>query len=383
MKEGWSLTPLGEILEKSEEWIDINPEGRYKQITVKIWGKGVIERNEVTGAEISGSKRLKVKAGEFIVSRIDARHGAFGLIPDFLDGAIVTNDFPVFIPNPSCILPKYLDWMSKTRSFIDLCVAASEGTTNRVRLKEDRFLSMQIPLPPLDEQRRIVARIEELATKVEEARLLRRQTEQEINATLFGAYKKIIDDAQWLPMEEVAPLERRAIEVKLSESYPELGVRSFGKGTFHKPALNGAEVGTKKLFRIEPGDLVFQIVFAWEGAIAVAQEKDQSRFGSHRFLTCVPKRAMATSPFLCFHFLTKKGLQDLGEASPGGAGRNRTLGLKALANIKVPVPSYEKIIWFDDLQAKVDALKHLQAQTATELDAFIPSILDKAFKGEL
>jgi type I restriction enzyme, S subunit len=187
MNREWPLTPLGEILEKSEEWIDVNPEKRYKQITVKIWGKGVVERNEITGAEIAGSKRLKVKAGEFIVSRIDARHGAFGLIPEFLEGAIVTNDFPVFRPKQGQILPKYIDWMSKTRSFVDLCVAASEGTTNRVRLKEDRFLSMQIPLPPPDEQRRIVARIEELAAKVEEARGLRRQSVEEAKK-LYSAF---------------------------------------------------------------------------------------------------------------------------------------------------------------------------------------------------
>jgi len=187
MNREWPLTPLGEILEKSEEWIDVNPEKRYKQITVKIWGKGVVEHNEITGAEIAGSKRLKVKAGEFIVSRIDARHGAFGLIPEFLEGAIVTNDFPVFRPKQGQILPKYIDWMSKTRSFVDLCVAASEGTTNRVRLKEDRFLSMQIPLPPPDEQRRIVARIEELAAKVDEARGLRRQSVEEAKK-LYSAF---------------------------------------------------------------------------------------------------------------------------------------------------------------------------------------------------
>ncbi len=178
MNNNWSLVPLKEILTKSENWIELKPTEQYKQITVKIWGKGVVERNEVTGAEISASKRFQVYSGQFIVSRIDARHGAFGLIPDSLDGAVVTNDFSVFTPNHQKVLPQFLDWMSKTASFIEICKAASEGTTNRVRLKENHFLAMEIPLLPLEEQRRIVARVEELAGNSEEARSLRQQVLQ-------------------------------------------------------------------------------------------------------------------------------------------------------------------------------------------------------------
>jgi len=114
----------------------------------RLWGKGVVLRDEVSGAEIATSKRFIVHSQQFILSRIDARNGAFGLIPEPLDGAVVSNDFPVFNVNPSRIIPEYLGWMSKTRFFVDLCKATSEGTTNRVRLKEDRFLAMQIPLPP-------------------------------------------------------------------------------------------------------------------------------------------------------------------------------------------------------------------------------------------
>ena len=78
-------------------------------------------------------------------------------------------------------------------------------------------------------------------------------------------------------LSEIAPITRRPIEVDASASYPELGIRSFGKGTFHKPALSGMNVGAKRLFRIEPGDLVFSNVFAWEGAVAVATNDDAER----------------------------------------------------------------------------------------------------------
>ena len=154
--------------------------------------------------------------------------------------------------------------------------------------------------------------------------------ETEVGATLTNAFARIVDGGPRARMADIAPLVRRPIEIDLESSYPELGVRSFGKGTFHKPALSGLEVGTKRLFRIEKGDLVFNIVFAWEGAVAVAQKADDGRVGSHRFLTCVPEEGRATSTFLRYFFLTKEGIELLGKASPGGAGRNRTLGVEAL-----------------------------------------------------
>jgi len=280
-------------------------------------------------------------------------------------------------------VPGFLKWFSRTHSFIELCRAASEGTTNRVRLKEDRFLQMQIPLPPKPEQDRLVAKLDFAAAKIEEAKDTKADIEVEAEAMLHGAFARAIKDAPLRKMDDVAPLVRRQVEIRMGEEYPELGIRSFGKGTFHKPALDFLSVGTKRLYRIEPGDLLFSNVFAWEGAIAVAQPEDTGRFGSHRFITCVPKGGVATAEFLRFYFLTEDGLRKISKASPGGAGRNRTLGLKKLAEIEVPTPKHEKQVWFNRLQAKVREMLAVQQETETALDAMLPSILDKAFKGEL
>lgn len=189
MVQAWQSIKLSNALIRSDEWIEIDPLQTYQQVTVKIWGKGVELRNEVLGTEIAASKRLKVHPEQFILSRIDARHGAFGLIPDSLDGAVVTNDFPVFNVNRELLLPDFLNWLSKTATFIDICRMASEGTTNRVRLKEDKFLSTEISLPSIAEQRRIVARIEELAAKIEEVRGLRESAIKLLDLALVCALK--------------------------------------------------------------------------------------------------------------------------------------------------------------------------------------------------
>ena len=82
----WPLVPLGDVLCKSEDWIPLTPDTIYQEVTVRLWGKGVNLRRNVAGAEIASAQRLRVRAGQFILSRIDARNGATGIVPDVLDG---------------------------------------------------------------------------------------------------------------------------------------------------------------------------------------------------------------------------------------------------------------------------------------------------------
>lgn len=379
----WPSARLGDVLEKSESWLSISPDTEYKEVTVRLWGRGVSLRGIKLGSKIGKARRLKVSSGQFIISRIDARHGAFGLIPEELDGAVVSNDFPVFNPNSERLNLDFLGWLSKTPRFVDACKKASEGTTNRVRLKDEWFADIEIEIPSLDEQVLIVAKIESLTVKLNDALELRQSIQADAQAMLRSAFQQVIAGAEYRPMAEVAPIVRRPVEIELDGEYHELGVRSFGKGTFHKPILNGIDVGTKKLYRIHPSDLVFSNVFAWEGAIAVAQSDDAGRVGSHRFITCVAKERVTTPDFLCFYLLTDEGIEKVRGASPGGAGRNRTLGLTKLENIEVPIPPYEKQLWFNRLQAQVAAIRQAQANSQTEFDALLPAILDRAFKGEL
>jgi type I restriction enzyme S subunit len=377
------MVPLGEVMRKSSDWIELDPTQKYKEITVRLWGKGVVERREVFGSEIAAGERLRVRADQLILSKIDARNGAIGLVPQNLNSAVASADFPTFDIDQARLSPKYLDWLSKTADFAALCKSASEGTTNRVRLKEDRFLALPIPLPPLAEQQRIVARIEALAAKIEEVVETKQSVERDLDSLLLSEYHQIADAAPRRPMVEVAPILRRPVNVEADNSYPQVSTRSFGRGTFHKPPLQGNEITWQKPFLVREGDILISNIKAWEGAIAVASEEDDGRFASHRYLTCVPNAGIATAGFVCFHLLTSQGLMDIGEASPGSADRNRTLNMDALQQISIPSPSYESQLRFDNLQAKVDALKQLQAESAAELEVLLPSVLDKAFKGEL
>lgn len=166
---------------------------------------------------------------------------------------------------------------------------------------------------------------------------------------------------------DVAPIVRRPVEIRHDEAYPELGIRSFGRGSFHKPALSGADVGNKRLFRIEPGDLIFSNVFAWEGAIAVATSADAGRFGSHRFITCVVDSTRANATYLKLYLtVSPDGREQVLKASPGGAGRNRTLGVEKLGRIQVPLPPLSEQ---EALVAHIDSLAERVRQVEAHLDA--------------
>jgi type I restriction enzyme S subunit len=375
----WPKVALGDVLRRSNEPAVCVPDAEYDEVTIRLWGKGVISRGKVRGADITTPRRV-VRANQLILSKIDARNGAIGLVPQELDGAIVSNDFPSFeFADHRQIDPAFMGWMVRSRHFVDLCKAASEGTTNRVRIKEDRFLAQQIVLPPLAEQQAIVSRLDTLADKARQVNERLDAIERDADQLLAVRFRDAIAGAPMRPMAEVAPLVRREVAIELEGSYPELGIRSFGKGTFHKPPLSGADVGTKRLFRIEPGDLLFSNVFAWEGAIAVAQPEDAGRYGSHRFITCRVDPEVTSPEFLRYYFLTDAGLEKIGEASPGGAGRNRTLGLEKLMAIEVPIPPLATQRSFDALQAKVAELKARHATIRQANEALIPAMLERIF----
>ncbi|MBN8641127.1 MAG: restriction endonuclease subunit S [Flavobacteriales bacterium] len=146
------LVEIGSFLKRSRRTINVQNGISYKRVKIKINNGGVFLRDIEVGENIGTKKQFEVRKKQFIFSRIDARNGAMGFVPDELDGAIVTNDFPVFDVDNSIINTEYLVLITTTKKFIEFAQSSSSGTTNRQRLDVDAFLSVQIPLPPLDDE---------------------------------------------------------------------------------------------------------------------------------------------------------------------------------------------------------------------------------------
>lgn len=165
---------------------------------------------------------------------------------------------------------------------------------------------------------------------------------------------------------DILTLIRRPVAIVDKVEYHEIGIRSFGNGVFHKPAVTGEDLGGKRVFHIEPGDLLFSNIFAWEGAVALASERERGRIGSHRFMTYQVDRSRADPRFLLPFFHSGPGLQVIQESSPGSAGRNRTLGIKSFEARSVSLPPL-------DVQRRIaDRLDTLMSRLGTAT-ASIPS----------
>jgi type I restriction enzyme S subunit len=395
MNATWPTIPLGDVLRRSERTIPLDSETTYKEVTVRMNGKGVVERRQVKGIEIAADRRYKAKSGQFIISRIDARNGASGLVPDELNGAVVTNDFPLFDVAEDRLDAAFLGWMSKTRSFIELCKHASEGTTNRVRLSEDRFKALTIALPRLDEQRRIVARVEELAAKVDEARGLRSLTVDELAALRSTQSRRVFESLQasTVPLEMVCA----AIIDNLHSNpiYAEGGtvpcIRSSDVG-FGVLDLANARRTDEDEYRqrtvrgeLQVDDIVLVREGGGTGKCALVLPEHRFSLGQ-RVMMLRPDRDKVLPKFFLYQLLSPIIQEDhVQPLSKGSASPHLNIGsLRQFPFLLPSVNEQARIVEnLDALQAKLEAVKTLQTETAAELDAMVPAILDKAFKGEL
>jgi type I restriction enzyme S subunit len=395
MNATWPTIALGDVLRRSERTIPLDSETTYKEVTVRMNGKGVVERRQVKGIEIAADRRYKAKSGQFIISRIDARNGASGLVPDELNGAVVTNDFPLFDVAEDRLDAAFLGWMSKTRSFIELCKHASEGTTNRVRLSEDRFKALTIALPPLDEQRRIVTRVEELAAKVDEARGLRSLTFDELAALRSTQSRKIFESLQaaTVPLETVCA----AIIDNLHSNpiYAEGGtvpcIRSSDVGFGVLDLANARRTDEDEYRRrtvrgeLQVDDIVLVREGGGTGKCALVLPEHRFSLGQ-RVMMLRPDRDKVLPKFFLYQLLSPIIQEDLVQPlSKGSASPHLNIGsLRQFPFLLPSVNEQARIVEnLDALQAKLEDVKTLQTETATELDAMLPAILDKAFKGDL
>jgi len=168
----YKLVEIGSFLSKDRTPIDIKDDKEYRRVTVKIKNGGVYLRDIKKGSDIGSKKQFIVSEGQFIISKIDARNGAMGIIPADLSGAIVTNDFPLFSINTNLINPQYFLLNITTDVFLKFAQSCSSGTTNRQRIDINSLLNQKIPLPSFVEQNQL---IKEYDIKIREAEILERE----------------------------------------------------------------------------------------------------------------------------------------------------------------------------------------------------------------
>ena len=167
-------------------------------------------------------------------------------------------------------------------------------------------------------------------------------------------------------------------------NYLAIGLRSHCKGTFQKPDSDPSKIAMEKLFRVKENDLIVNITFAWEGAIAIVKENDEGGLVSHRFPTYTFDTNITSHHFFKHQFINKRFRYLLDLISPGGAGRNRVMSKKEFVKLKVPLPSVgeqQKIAAFlTAVDNKIEQLSKKQALLGSWKKGLMQQIFSQAIR---
>ncbi len=372
MTHRWPLIPLGDVISSVDRAEDPEIGKAYRQIGVRLWGQGAYERESMDGGATKYKTLSWVETDDIIVNKIWARNGSVAVVPQTLAGCYCSSEFPTFSPIRDKLGPKRFHWITKTKWFWSECDVKSRGTSGKNRIRPEKFLEIEIPLPPPPEQRRIVARIEELATKIEEARGLRKLAMDEAETVSPALSSWVFQKAaEGFNIEELGGLIRMASGEGLTSSemddsfpYPVYGggglAGKYSRYLFEEPTIAIGRVGARCgcIFLTEPKSWIT------DNALYITEASDR----------------------LDRDYLVS-ALSNLDLRQQANQAAQPVVSQKKINPMKIPVPPKDEqrriVAYLDEVQSKVDALKKLQEETAKELDALLLSVLDRAFKGEL
>ena len=391
MDNNWPIVEFGEFTKLVKRPTESS--GVIRSVGVKWYGAGVHVVEEKTVFEFRAA-RFDIYKDDLIYNDMWARKGSVAIVPEKFDGCVASAHFPTWELDKSTIYPPFLAWYFRTPQFWDMCENSSQGSTGRNAISKKGFRKLTVPLPPLDEQCRVVARIEELAAKVEQAERLRRQAVGEVEALKIAALKKVrvslLQDViekkrigQITTVTSGGTPSRRNPTFWDDGSVPwvktgELLDRDIYDAEEHITS-EGLRNSSAKLF--PPGTILIALY---------GQGQTRGRTGRLMIEAATNQACCAILPTENLEpRFTQYWLQSLysemREKARGGAQPN--WNGRMIKNVQIAIPALSEqrqvVAYLDSLQAKIEAVKRCQAATAARLEALLPSILDKAFKGEL
>lgn len=395
MNKAWPLATIGEVLQLQRRWIKLEPDQLYTEIGVRSFGKGIFRKNPVTGLSLGNKRVLRICPGDLVFNNVFAWEGAVGVASEAEAGTIGSHRFVTYTVKDNQADAQFLRLYFRTEAGLTVLRSVSPGSAGRNKtLNLDHFVKQRIPLPPLPEQQRIVAKVENLVAKIEDARGLRTEA-REASGVLWktgaGLAIRALPKQQWQALSDVVDIGGGGTPSKDNPAFwngtipwvspKDMKQREITGSQDHitEAALSGSAA------KLHPIGVVLVVI---RGMILV-----------HTFPSAV-LRVPATINQDMKALYPRDGLlpeylcavlwalnDDVTERVDRSSHDTRKLVTSKLQALRVPVPhSAEQrrlVVQLDNLQAKVGALRASQAQSAAELDALLPSILDRAFKGEL
>jgi type I restriction enzyme S subunit len=402
MTTAWPRVSLGQLLRLERRPIEVLPTASYQEIGIYCFGKGIFHKEPRTGLEVGDKDLFLLREGDFILQVTFAWEGAVALVSSAEDGMYGSTRYPTFRVDTNRCEPQFLLHYFKTDEGLQQLVKICPGSAGRNRvLSIKRIPEVFVPLPPIPEQRRLVARIKDLTEQINEARALRRDAAKEAEAllasyrrSLFGATPK--DD--WVALGTfVAHIENGkspATDGRPAASNEwgvlKVGAVSFGSYDEKQNKALPISFNAPESLQVRSGDFLMSRANTRElvGACAIVRETRAKLMLSDKIFRFVFREPRSVLPEYMNQVLKSPALREqIERAASGTSSTMKNISKEKVLALRLPpfglAKQQEAMRALEALQSEVDGLRHLHTETATELDALLPSVLSNAFAGEL
>lgn len=383
-----TVTTLADALQFAGVPERIKDPARERFVTLKVRGGGAVRRVIKDGKTPVPFTGYRLTHGQFIYSRIDARNGAFAIVPPELDGAVVSKDFPVFRIRADRVDPGYLLQYLRAGRLEGQIRASSFGATNRQRIAEDVLLGFEIPLPPLPEQRRIAA----ILDHADAIRTKRRQVLAHLEALAEGIFLEMFDGIMaTATVEEVAvavrtgPFGSQLLHSEfVDEGIAVLGLDNVVGNEFRwgeRRFIGPAKYERLKRYTVSPGDVLISIM-GTTGRCVVVPDDIPTAINTKHICAITPDVQRVHSSFLRAAFLWHpESRAHLRRQTKGSIMDGLNMGI--IKAMPIPLPS---IANQESFRSRADACLHpratVQAALASDEELFA-TLQSRAFRGEL
>ena len=329
--------------------------------------------------QTSAGTLYRVRAGNFIYSRLFAFEGSYGLVDDAFDGHFTSNEYPSFEIDRARLVPGFLKAFFQVPSVWQEVAMGSKGVgSRRIRVQPDKVLAHAMPLPSLDEQRAIVTRLEALTEKTHQVEAQLNAADVASAALLLSLHHKLAA-GRVVRLGDVIELHEIDELITPVRTYPQVGVRGFGGGLFAKAAVSGTQTTYRSFHRLYEGAIVLSQVKGWEGAIARCPAELSDWFVSPEYRNFRCKPGQASSEYIGEIVRTEWFWQQLQDATQGvGARRERTRPERFL-NIELVLPTLSDQLRIVEVLKRQTPLKAKHTAIRQANAALLPATLERVF----
>jgi type I restriction enzyme, S subunit len=387
-KQDWKMVKLGEVLKHRKGFIQIDDLEKYKLCRVQTSARGVVLRSEVYGSEIRTKKQQVCKAGDFLVAEIDAKMGGYGIVPEDLEGAIVSSHYFLYDVFEGELDKIFLEFYTKTPRFFEQVKA--EGSTNYAAIRPNDVLTYEIPLPPLAEQQRIAGRLAVLKGKIDAVRGLRGEQMREVERILKNAFDFVISDTGFpkKKISEVATFKTGKTPPTSHPHYFEGDLDWYCPSDINNQKDCYLQESSKKISQdalddnkatwYEKGTVLLISIGGTIGKVGILKEAASS----NQQITGI-KFDESVLPEFGYYWLKKCKPEILKRA---GQATLPIINQKKIGEIEIVLPDLTEqrhiVAEVQAFQTKMEQLKAAQSGQLAELEGLFPAVLERAFRGE-